>query len=151
LRALRVKQDVQAVIFDYTPKKNVIFLLIGKLDALSHKRDWRLVKGGVEPGETEIEALMREIFEETGLKNVKVLDKIYSYEFFFRDTRHIVSSYLVKADSGEQVCISGASERRPIVSYKWMDYESALRALRWKNEKIALKRGMKKINLMQAS
>ena len=148
--ALRVKQDVQAVIFDYTPKKNVIFLLIRKLDAVSHKSDWRLVKGGVEPGETEVEALTREILEETGLKNVKVLGKIYSYEFSFRNTRHIVSSYLVRADSGEQVRLSDTSERRPIVSYKWMDYESALRALRWKNEKIALRRGMERINLMQA-
>lgn len=35
---------------------------------------WGLVKGHVEPGETEHETARREIYEEVGLKNIAFLD-----------------------------------------------------------------------------
>ena len=93
------------------------------------------MKGGIEKGETEKEALKREILEEVGLKNVQILDKIYSYEFTFKNVKHLVSTYLVKANSNEEIKLQTSE----VVGYAWVSKEQALKMLFWENEKEALK------------
>ena len=44
---------------------------------------WQMPQGGVDKGEDYFTAMKRELFEETGIKNIKiikVIDKIYEYE-----------------------------------------------------------------------
>ena len=41
---------------------------------------WLLPKGGIEEGESEEEALAREIFKETGVKNFSIEEYLGSYE-----------------------------------------------------------------------
>jgi len=44
---------------------------------------WQMPQGGVDVGETYLDAMKREIFEETSIKNIKILkevDRIYEYE-----------------------------------------------------------------------
>ena len=44
---------------------------------------WQMPQGGVDVGETYLDAMKREIFEETGIKNIKILkelDGFFSYE-----------------------------------------------------------------------
>ena len=44
---------------------------------------WQMPQGGVDTGENYIEAMKRELAEETGIKNIKILkkiDRIYHYE-----------------------------------------------------------------------
>jgi len=57
----------------YNPKLNK-FLLIEH--NLPNEEYWALPKGGVEEGELHSEAAKREIFEEVGLKKVKIFDNI---------------------------------------------------------------------------
>ena len=47
-----------------------------------HQNSWSFPKGGVEAGESDLEAARREIFEETGLRDIKLLlaDALGSYE-----------------------------------------------------------------------
>lgn len=45
-----------------------------------HSNSWSFPKGGIEEGETELEAAVREIFEETGLKDITLVEKLGSYE-----------------------------------------------------------------------
>jgi 8-oxo-dGTP pyrophosphatase MutT (NUDIX family) len=47
-----------------------------------HQNSWSFPKGGLEPGESELEAARREIFEEAGLKDIELLQKdvLGSYE-----------------------------------------------------------------------
>ena len=129
---MQIRKDVQAVIFDEKAKK---VLLVKKLDLKNFSYKWRLLKGGIEKGETEKEALKREILEEVGLKNVQILDKIYSYEFTFKNVKHLVSTYLVKANSREEIKLQTSE----VVDYAWVSKEQALKMLFWENEKEALK------------
>jgi len=130
---MKIRKEVQGVIFS----DNRV-LLIRILDRAKDKYFWRLVKGGVEEGETEEEALRREIQEEVGLKNIKIIKKIYNYEFTFEDTKYPVSTYLVEADANEQVKL-GIDGERPITDYIWVNKDRAIKLLFWPDEKEAVK------------
>jgi NADH pyrophosphatase NudC (nudix superfamily) len=133
---LRIRHEVQAVIFDDDAEGDRKVLLLKKTDFSAKKYRWRLLKGGVHDGETETEALEREILEETGLRNIRILDKVHSYEFAFKNVKHMVSSYLVKADSNEQIKL----QKTEVADCLWTTKEDALRLLYWNNEKEPLKR-----------
>ncbi len=136
---MKLRHSVQAVIID---EKTNNLLLIRKMDFRRNKIVWRLVKGGVEKGETERQALKREIEEEVGLKEVQILDKIFNYDFVFGDRKHLVSTYIVKADSNEKVVLGTDSDiygKRDILESRWITKEDALEMVYWDNEKEAIK------------
>jgi 8-oxo-dGTP pyrophosphatase MutT (NUDIX family) len=132
---MKVRSEVQGLIFRGSKDEREI-LLVKKLSLKTHRYSWRLLKGGVETGETEKQALKREIFEEAGLRNVQILDKIHSYRFFFGNVQHTVSSFLVEADPHENV----RPGRAEVVDYTWIPKQRALEMLYWKDEKEAVKR-----------
>jgi 8-oxo-dGTP pyrophosphatase MutT (NUDIX family) len=133
VHAMRIRREIQAVIFCNSDGEEK-FLLVKKLDFSARRYRWRLLKGGVKTGESEIEALKREIFEEVGLENVQVLDKVYSYQFTFRNVKHMISSYKVKVNPRERIRLQTSE----VVGYIWVPKEKALKMLHWKNEKKAL-------------
>ncbi len=131
---MRVRHEIQAVIFDDAEKVKKV-LLLKKSNFSAKKYRWRLLKGGVHDGETETEALEREILEEIGLKNIRILDRVHSYEFVFKNVKHLVSSYLVRADSKEQIKL----QKTEVADYLWTTKENALQLLYWNNEKEPVK------------
>jgi ADP-ribose pyrophosphatase YjhB (NUDIX family) len=131
---LRVRHEVQAVIFDEADGERRV-LILKKTDFSAKRYRWRLLKGGVHDGETETEALQREIHEETGLKNIEIVSKVHAYEFVFKDVKHVVSSYLVKADSKEPIKL----QKTEVADCLWTTRENALQLLYWNNEKEPLK------------
>ena len=127
------RPSVQAVILDADEGK---VLLIRKHNSVRDELVWRLVKGGVAEGETDPEAMRREIEEEVGLRDVRVLEKVYYYEFQHMDMRHMVSVYLVEADLDEEVTLQGENvEESAIVDHAWLTPEEALETLYWETEK----------------
>jgi 8-oxo-dGTP pyrophosphatase MutT (NUDIX family) len=129
-----VRREVQAVIFDDVDSEKKV-LILKKTDYSERRYRWRLLKGGLYDGETETEGLQREILEETGLRKIHVLEKVLDYEFFFKNVRHTVSSYLVKADSTEPVKL----QKSEVADYVWTTKEEALKMLHWSNEIEALR------------
>jgi 8-oxo-dGTP pyrophosphatase MutT (NUDIX family) len=129
-----VRREVQAVIFDDADNEKKV-LILKKTDYSARRYRWRLLKGGLNDGESETEGLKREILEETGLRKVQILDRILSYEFFFKNVRHTVSSYLVRADSKEPVKL----QKSEVDDYVWTSKEEALKMLHWNNEIEALR------------
>ncbi len=129
-----VRNEVQAVLFDKSHGRMV--LLVQKRDMKVRHFRWRLLKGGINRGETKVDALRREIFEETGMKSIKILQQIHEYEFVFKETLHRVSSFLVEADSRQPIRL----QESELSDYLWTDPENARTLLYWANEKEALKK-----------
>jgi 8-oxo-dGTP pyrophosphatase MutT (NUDIX family) len=67
-------------------KSEIFYLLLYVPPSGTGKRgQWGFAKGHVEQGETEVQTARREIFEETGLKDLKILPGFKELEkYFFR-------------------------------------------------------------------
>ncbi len=100
---------------------------------------WDFVKGHVEPGEDEIDTVIRETREETGISQ---LEFIFGFreeiEYYFRGNGELhhkrVAFYLAETNQ-EDVRISHEH-----LGYAWLDYESALERLTFKNSKDVLRK-----------
>jgi 8-oxo-dGTP pyrophosphatase MutT (NUDIX family) len=131
---VNIRDEVQAVLFDKDHGHMV--LLVQKRDMRLRRFRWRLLKGGINRGEAKVDALRREIFEETGMKSIKILQQIHDYQFVFKETLHRVSSFLVEADSREPIRL----QESELSDYLWTDPESAATLLYWTNEREALRK-----------
>ena len=131
---VNIRDEVQAVLFDKDHGHMV--LLVQKRDMRLRRFRWRLLKGGINRGEAKVDALRREILEETGMKGIKILQQIHDYQFVFKETLHRVSSFLVEADSREPIRL----QESELSDYMWTDPESAATLLYWSNEREALRK-----------
>ena len=110
---------------------------------------WDFPKGHIEEGEKEEETIKREIDEETGIKDIEIIDGFKEYiKYFFRRTYDlkkeekkkaawtfkIVNFYLAETKTKE-VKISYEH-----IGYKWLPYEDALKQLTYKNAKEIFKK-----------
>ena len=100
---------------------------------------WDFVKGNVEPNESEIETVFRELQEETGIIATQTIDGFRErIQYFYRRQGETVQKevifYLIEADT-EKVQLSFEH-----VGYSWLDYNEALEKLTFKNAKDVLKK-----------
>jgi len=131
---VRIRLEVQGVIFDDAEREKKV-LLLKKMDFSTNRYRWRLLKGGIKKGETDVEALQREILEETGLQNVEIDERVHSYQYVFKGVKHTVSCYLVKVDSKTPIKL----QRSEVADYMWTTKEKAIKMLYWNNEKDVVK------------
>ncbi|MEM4662424.1 MAG: bis(5'-nucleosyl)-tetraphosphatase [Candidatus Diapherotrites archaeon] len=103
------------------------------------KGHWDFPKGHVEKNESDLEAMLRELKEETGISDVVVIPgfrETISY-FFSENGRKVsktVTLFLVKSKT-QNVVLS--SEH---VGYAWLPYEEALKKITFKNAAEVLKK-----------
>jgi bis(5'-nucleosidyl)-tetraphosphatase len=100
---------------------------------------WDFVKGNIEPNESEIETVFRELQEETGIVATQTIgDFRERIQYFYRRQGETVQKevifYLIEADT-EKVQLSFEH-----VGYAWLDYNGALEKLTFKNAKDVLER-----------
>ena len=133
-----IEKSAGAVVF--REKEGKIFYLLLHYPGVSHrsKKDyWDFPKGHIEKGETEIEALRREIFEETGIKDIQILEGFKkTIKYFFRwqgkTILKFVVFYLAKTEE-EEVKISFEH-----IGFEWLSFEEALNCLTHKTAKEVL-------------
>ena len=109
---------------------------------------WQPITGGLEEGETIIEALKREIREETGIENiVRIIENVHYFEF--RDIPFIehlkkqrqTCEYLKEYVFGVEVALDVVNlDREEHSEYRWCGFEEALGLLKWRENKEALKK-----------
>ena len=128
---MRLPIQVQGILF----KKSY-----GKIQYLLLKRNperggfWQHVTGGLEKGETRIEALKREVLEETGIENlVRIVEGVYCFELSSPlHEKEYVFGVEVLLDEEVEMDKNEHSE------YRWCSFAKASKLLKWKENKEAL-------------
>ncbi len=97
---------------------------------------WQPVTGGVEEGETRIDALKREVTEETGIKGILgIIEGIHYFEF---SDPYLSKEYVygVEVSADEKVVI----DEKEHSEFRWCSLQETLRLMKWKENKEALKK-----------
>lgn len=127
---MQIRREIQAVLYNRFGRETRV-LLVKKLDMRKYASHWRLLKGGIEEGEQEIDALKREIFEEVGLRDVLIEGKINQYEYESEGTLHQVSSYAVKVMTNTPLKV----QTEELIDAGWVPRGQALSLLHWQHER----------------
>ena len=133
-----IERSAGAIIFK--KNKDVKYLLLHYPSNSKAKKDyWDLPKGHIEKNEDEKETVLREVEEETGLKDVRFVEgfrEFIKYFFKFRGKTifKTVVFYLAETKT-EEIKIS-----KEHIGYKWLQYKEALRQLTFNNAKEILKK-----------
>jgi bis(5'-nucleosidyl)-tetraphosphatase len=139
---LRIRtQKIAGIIVFRKSASGIKYLLIKH-----HKSGWGFSKGKLEKGETLQKAAKRELFEETGLKNVEFIQSFSEkIQYIIRKKdksklKKIAYYFLVKAKKKKIIL----SEEH--LDFQWVDYNKALRILPYKNLIVLIKKANKTIN-----
>lgn len=98
---------------------------------------WDFPKGGVEKGESELQTVMREVKEETGLKSLEIVSgfrQVIEY-FYRRESKNVHKQvvYLLARTSDDKVKISFEHQ-----GFGWFSYEDAIKKASYDNSKNTL-------------
>lgn len=128
-----IEKSAGAVIFRKEDNKFYYLLLQYKSNY------WGFPKGLIEKGETLEDTARREVREETGLKDIKIIEgfKEWIKYFYQRERRNIfkIATYLLAETKQKDVKISWEH-----IGYQWLPYKKALEQLTFKNSKKVLKK-----------
>lgn len=125
-------KELSAGMIVYNPRLKKFLLL-------EYSSHWGFVKGRIEPGEDENKAAKRELKEETGIVEFKLLDDFKeSINYFYKKEGKTIYKeavfFLILAER-EDVKISEEHK-----SYKWCSYEEAYNLVKFKNAREILKK-----------
>jgi ADP-ribose pyrophosphatase YjhB (NUDIX family) len=115
------------VVFRMTPDQRDIEILLIQ----DSKNRWTIPKGHIEPGENAKQTTIREIGEETGLKNIEILVWLGKINFKYRRLTQLVlmttQVYLVRAlDDKEQ-----PTKEKWMNGIRWFRFADALDAIEY--------------------
>jgi len=125
------EKSAGAVVFRTAEKGTRLFVL------LLNAGRWDLPKGNMEDGETELQTVIREVGEETGLNRITIVPgfrKVIEY-FYRRDGKNIHKQvvYLLAEADDDQVRISFEHQ-----GFGWLPYSEAVARASYENTKMLL-------------
>lgn len=114
-----------------------------------HSGHWEFAKGHIEEGENPEEAAKREIEEETGIKDIKIIPGFKEYsKYFFKKSYGLSGEAKKKAPWVfklvvfylAQTKIEDVKISEEHIGFEWLPYQEALKRLTFKNAKLLLKK-----------
>lgn len=133
------EKSAGVIVYRRHPKQGLQYLLL-----FLHGSYWNFSKGSIEDGESETEAAVREVQEETQLNVELIPDWRQQTRFFFRQEREGASElikkdlvlYLAEVPADSHVNIADKVAKFEVINgYAWMDFKTACKYLRFKNLK----------------
>ena len=129
---MRLPLQIEAILFKRVNEK-IQYLLVKRIP--ERGGFWQPITGGLEE-ETKIEALKREVREETGIKNIiRIIEDVHHFEF---SDPHLMKEYVfgVEIPANEKIVL----DKKEHSEFKWCGFQEALELLEWKENKEALKK-----------
>jgi 8-oxo-dGTP pyrophosphatase MutT (NUDIX family) len=137
-----VKEEYSAgaVIFRHNDEKMEFLVIYSKRNGI-----WGFPKGHIERGETERDAALREIFEETGLKTLKFTNAFREEDIYpaigrskeFRGMEITKHSIYFLCETGDETIQTDDTE---ITDYRWLSYSEAVKVLPFESLKDILRK-----------
>jgi len=139
---MKISKDAQAVVFKKSENK-IDFLLLKRYDKEKNKTDYRLIKGGIKKNEQPEDTIIREIKEESGLKNLSLAIKLNKYSYQIREVLHEVEVFLVENTKNEKMEVDSENEGGfTIKDAEWVSPEIANTYLVFEQEKSSIKKAL---------
>ena len=140
-----IEKSAGAVIFRKEGNKIYYLLLHYPSNAKAPREYWDFPKGHIEKGEKIEETVKREVKEETGLKDIKLIEGFkewikYFFKFKGKNIFKIVTFFLAETKT-KTVKVSFEH-----IGFKWLPYEEAIEKLTFKNAKEILKKANDYLN-----
>jgi len=135
--SMRLPIQVQAILFRKSNEK-IQYLVMKRTP--EKEGFWQPITGGLEERETRVEALRREILEETGIKDfVRIIEDVHYFEYsgpHFVKGFDFIKEYVfgVEVSSIEKIVLDGSEHSE----FRWCSFQEALELLKWKENKEAL-------------
>ena len=131
---MKYRKSVFIVTYAKVGKKIYYLILKRKL----HWKGWEFPKGGIDSLEIKKRAVKREINEETGLIPIKIkkfnVKGRFKYHKEFKDRPGLIgqtySLYSAQVKKGKV-----RIDKREHTNYKWLEFEDAIKKLKWPNQK----------------
>lgn len=127
-------QKVAGIIVFIKKKKKTKYLLLK-----NNKNKWDFPKGKVDKNESILKAGLRELFEETGVDNISIIDGFFEKIKYreIKKTGKIIKkmAYFYLASTKKSKIVLSKEHN----NYKWFDFNKAYDTLTYKNSKVLLK------------
>lgn len=132
--------SVGALIF--RKEKGINYLLLYKEANENYNSLWVFPRGNIEEKESEMETAKREIFEETGIKDLKFVDGFKEKIFWFykKDGKIIYKEAMFFLAETKIKEVKLSEEHN---DYKWCKLKEAMKLLKFKNVKEILEKADK--------
>ena len=135
----KYRRVVFAVVYRRKNGKIEYLLLKRKL----HWKGWEFPKGGIERFESKKMTVWREVFEETGIRPIRIKNHRFDGSYNYKKNipkrpfvGQIFYLYSAEINSDSEVKIDG----REHSDFQWIDFRKSLHILTWDNQRECLKR-----------
>lgn len=135
----KYRRGVFCVVYSQNKKGKIEYLILNRK---LHWEGWEFPKGALEKRERILDAVKREVKEETGLIPLKIkkfeLSGKYKYQKELKDREGVIGQTF------EALCAAEVKRGKIKLGeehsdYKWMNFEEAIKKLTWTNQKKCLK------------
>lgn len=127
---MKLKRSAGAVVFNDSIGENYYLVL---LYAGGH---WDFPKGGIEEGESELETALREVREETSLRDIRIIDgfkRVITYSYRSDEVVYKTVTFFLGHTREFQVMLSKEHK-----AYAWLKFRDALSQLTFRTAKQVL-------------